>query len=126
MAARRLPAVEEAMGVQGKALLVQLSTVCMAVDDLAKAVGRSFRTHPDAPVMLGFPGTGPGTGTRTMAVHGTAPGLRPTGSLSIHHEGCGLPGIGAKHGVRAARRTEPGPVPAGAQHTTSSAANLRT
>lgn len=36
------------MGIQGKARLVQLSTVCMAVDDLAKAVGRSFRTHPDA------------------------------------------------------------------------------
>jgi hypothetical protein len=66
-AARQLPAVEEAMGIQAKALLVQLNAVCKAVDELAKAVERTFRTHPDAPVMLSFLGIGPGVGARLLA-----------------------------------------------------------
>ncbi|WP_406483824.1 IS110 family transposase [Streptomyces microflavus] len=66
-AARQLPVVEEAMGIQAKALLVQLNAVCKAVDELAKAVERTFRTHPDAPVMLSFPGIGPGVGARLLA-----------------------------------------------------------
>ncbi|MEW1693814.1 IS110 family transposase [Streptomyces sp. NPDC091265] len=66
-AARQLPAVEEAMGIQAKPLLVQLNAVCKAVDELAKAVERTFRSHPDAPVMLSFPGIGPGVGARLLA-----------------------------------------------------------
>ncbi|MGZ2359953.1 IS110 family transposase [Streptomyces sp. 372A] len=66
-AARQLPAVEEAMGIQAKALLVQLNAVCKAVDELAKAAERTFRSRPDAPVMLSFPGIGPGVGARLLA-----------------------------------------------------------
>ncbi|MFJ3713787.1 IS110 family transposase [Streptomyces sp. NPDC090053] len=66
-AARQLPTVEEAMGTQAKALLVQLNAVCRAVDELAKAAERTFRSHPDAPVMLSFPGIGPGVGARLLA-----------------------------------------------------------
>lgn len=66
-AARRLAAVGEAMGTQAKALLVQLNAVCKAVDEPAKAVERTFRTHPDAPIMLSFPGIGPGAGARLLA-----------------------------------------------------------
>ncbi|MCX4851728.1 IS110 family transposase [Streptomyces sp. NBC_00893] len=65
--ARQLPAVEEAMGIQAKALLVQLNAVCRAVDELAKAVERTFRTHPDAPIMLSFPGIGAQVGARLLA-----------------------------------------------------------
>ncbi|GGT55666.1 hypothetical protein GCM10010207_64640 [Streptomyces atratus] len=68
--ARQLPAVEEAMGIRTKALLIQLNAVCKAVDELAKAVERSFRTHPDAPIMLSFPGIGPGVGARLLAEMG--------------------------------------------------------
>lgn len=82
-AACPLAAVEEAMGTQAKALLVQLKAVCKAVDELAKAVERTFRTHPDAPIMLSFPGIGPGAGARLSAEigddrtrFGTAGGLK--------------------------------------------------
>jgi transposase len=30
-------------------------------------VERAFRTHPDAPIMLSFPGIGPGAGARLLA-----------------------------------------------------------
>lgn len=66
-AARQPAAVEEAMGIQAKALLTQLNAACKAVDELAKAVERTFRTHPDAPIMLSFPGVGPGVGARLLA-----------------------------------------------------------
>ncbi|WP_103512433.1 IS110 family transposase [Streptomyces sp. SM13] len=66
-AARQLPAVEEAMGIQAKALLTQLNAACKAVDELAKAVERTFRTHPDAPIMLSFPGVGAQVGARILA-----------------------------------------------------------
>ncbi|MER5619143.1 IS110 family transposase [Streptomyces sp. NPDC002215] len=66
-AARQLPAVEEAMGIQAKALLAQLNAVCKAVDELAKAVERTFRAHPDAPIMLSFPGIGAQVGARLLA-----------------------------------------------------------
>ncbi|MFE7110976.1 hypothetical protein ACFU98_17170 [Streptomyces sp. NPDC057575] len=39
------------MGIQATALLVRLNAVGRAVDELAKAVEPTFRTHPDAPVM---------------------------------------------------------------------------
>ncbi len=58
------------MGIQVKALLVQLNAVCKAVDELAKAVERTFRTHPDAPIMLSFPGIGPGVGARLLGEMG--------------------------------------------------------
>ncbi|GAA2656434.1 IS110-like element IS117 family transposase [Streptomyces spororaveus] len=66
-AGRQPAAVEEAMGLQAKALLTQLNAACKAVDELAKAVERTFRTHPDAPIMLSFPGVGPGVGARLLA-----------------------------------------------------------
>ncbi|WP_406344546.1 transposase [Streptomyces sp. NBC_01578] len=71
------------MGIQAKALLVQLNAVCKAVDELAKAVERAFRSHSDAPIMLSFPGIGPGVGARLLAEMGddrtrfaTASGLK--------------------------------------------------
>ncbi|MDT9688958.1 IS110 family transposase [Streptomyces sp. P9(2023)] len=66
-AARQLPAVEEAMGIQAKALLTQLNAACKAVDELAKAVEQTFRAHPDAPIMLSFPGVGAQVGARLLA-----------------------------------------------------------
>ncbi|MFI6693498.1 IS110 family transposase [Streptomyces sp. NPDC050433] len=65
--AHQLPAVEEAMGIQAKALLTQLDAACKAVDELAKAVEETFGTHPDAPIMLSFPGVGAQVGARLLA-----------------------------------------------------------
>ena len=65
--ARQPQAVEDAMGQQLGALIVQLDAACRAADELAKAVEESFRKHPDAEVLLSFPGLGVQLGARVLA-----------------------------------------------------------
>ncbi|MFE9469365.1 IS110 family transposase [Streptomyces virginiae] len=65
-APRQLPLVEDAMGKQALALLLQLDAACEAVDDLARATEEAFRSHPDAAIMLSFPGIGPQVGARIL------------------------------------------------------------
>ncbi|MFD9439846.1 IS110 family transposase [Streptomyces sp. NPDC060006] len=65
--ARQLPLVEEALGKQMLALLGQLEAACSAADDLAKAVEEAFPQHPDAEVILSFPGLGVQLGARVLA-----------------------------------------------------------
>ncbi|MFF8513257.1 transposase [Streptomyces sp. NPDC015492] len=55
------------MGIQAKVLLTQLNAACETDDELAKAVEETFRSHPDAPIMLGFPGFGSQVGARILA-----------------------------------------------------------
>lgn len=64
-APRQLTLVEDAMGKQALALL-QLDAACEAVDDLARATEEAFRAHPDAAIMLSFPGIGPQVGARIL------------------------------------------------------------
>ncbi|WP_330300720.1 IS110 family transposase [Streptomyces sp. NBC_00503] len=59
--------VEEALGTQMLALLIQLEAACMAADDLAKAVEEMFPQHPDAEIILSFPGLGIQLGARVLA-----------------------------------------------------------
>jgi len=49
------------------ALLTQLSAACTAADDLAKAVEEAFPQHPDAEILLSFPGLGVQLGARVLA-----------------------------------------------------------
>ncbi|WAU82449.1 IS110 family transposase [Streptomyces sp. Qhu-G9] len=65
--ARHLPVVEDALGKQMLALLGQLEAACTAADDLAKAVEEAFPQHPDADILLSFPGLGVQLGARVLA-----------------------------------------------------------
>ncbi|MFE7122200.1 IS110 family transposase [Streptomyces sp. NPDC057654] len=65
--ARQPLAVEDAMGHQLAALIIQLDAACRAADELAEAVEESFRKHPDADVLLSFPGLGVQLGARVLA-----------------------------------------------------------
>ncbi|MFC9916810.1 IS110 family transposase [Streptomyces sp. NPDC127197] len=59
--------VEDALGKQVFALLRQLEAACLAADELAEAVEESFLQHPDAKVILSFPGLGMQLGARVLA-----------------------------------------------------------
>nr|WP_177324341.1 IS110 family transposase [Streptomyces mirabilis] len=59
--------VEEALGKQRLAILVQLQAACTAADDLAKAVEEAFPEYPDAEIILSFPGLGVQIGARVLA-----------------------------------------------------------
>ncbi|MFF8861708.1 IS110 family transposase [Streptomyces sp. NPDC015139] len=59
--------VEDALGKQMLALLIQLEAACTAADDLAGAVGEAFPQHPDAEILLSFPGLGVQLGARVLA-----------------------------------------------------------
>ncbi|WP_328445778.1 IS110 family transposase [Streptomyces sp. NBC_00386] len=59
--------VEDALGKQMLALLVQLEAACTAADDLAAAVEEAFPRHPDAEVLLSFPGLGIQLAARILA-----------------------------------------------------------
>jgi transposase len=61
------PAVEQAMGQQTLALVLQLDAACRAADDLAEAAATAFAEHPDAAILSSFPGIGPVTGARVLA-----------------------------------------------------------
>ncbi|MET8965899.1 IS110 family transposase [Streptomyces sp. NPDC004074] len=65
--AHQPPMVEDAIGKQMLALLIQLEAACTAADDLAKAVEEVFPQHPDAEVILSFPGLGVQLGARVLA-----------------------------------------------------------
>ena len=55
------------MGQQILALLRQLDAACTAADDLAAATIAQFDKHPDARILLSFPGLGPLTAARVIA-----------------------------------------------------------
>lgn len=59
--------VEQAMGVQTRAVVLQLDAACRSADDLAEAAAAAFATHPDAAILDSFPGIGPLTGARVLA-----------------------------------------------------------
>ncbi|MGW0816936.1 IS110 family transposase [Streptomyces viridiviolaceus] len=61
------PAVEDALGQQMLALVVQLEAACTATGNLAKAVEEAFPQHPDAEIILSFPGLGVQLGARVLA-----------------------------------------------------------
>ncbi|MFE5372533.1 IS110 family RNA-guided transposase, partial [Streptomyces mirabilis] len=65
--AHQPPLVEDPLGKQMQALLVQLEAACTAADDLAEAVEEAFPQHPDADVILSFPGLGIQLGARVLA-----------------------------------------------------------
>ncbi|MCX5085764.1 IS110 family transposase [Streptomyces sp. NBC_00401] len=65
--AHQPPLVEDALGKQMLALLVQLEAACTAADQLAEAVEEAFPQHPDAEVILSFPGLGVQLGARILA-----------------------------------------------------------
>ncbi|MEU6497316.1 IS110 family transposase [Streptomyces sp. NPDC046984] len=65
--AHQPPLVEDALGKQMLALLVQLEAACTAADDLAEAVEEAFPQHPDAEIILSFPGLGVQLGARVLA-----------------------------------------------------------
>jgi transposase len=65
--AHQPPLVEEALGKQMLALLCQLEAACTAADDLAQAVEEAFPRHPDAEIILSFPGLGVQLGARVLA-----------------------------------------------------------
>jgi transposase len=60
-------AIEDAMGTQLAALIRQLDAACVAADELAEAVEAHFRRHPDAEIILSFPGLGVQLGARVLA-----------------------------------------------------------
>ncbi|MFG2563216.1 IS110 family transposase [Streptomyces sp. NPDC048496] len=65
--AHQPPLVEAALGKQMLAILVQLEAACTAADDLAEAVEETFPQHPDAEIILSFPGLGTQLGARVLA-----------------------------------------------------------
>ncbi|MET9387879.1 IS110 family transposase [Streptomyces sp. NPDC002928] len=71
--AHQPPLLEDALGQQMLALLGQLEAACAATDDLAKAVAETFPQHPDADVILSFPGLGTQLGARVLAEIGDDP-----------------------------------------------------
>ncbi|MEN8651664.1 IS110 family transposase [Streptomyces sp. 21So2-11] len=65
--AHQPPLAEDALGKQMLALLVQLDAACTAADDLEVAVQEAFPQHPDAEIILSFPGLGVQLGARVLA-----------------------------------------------------------
>jgi transposase len=55
------------LGIQLLALIKQLDAACVAADELAEAVEVHFRQHPDAEILLSFPGLGVQLGARVLA-----------------------------------------------------------
>lgn len=59
--------VEDALGKQMLALLLQLEAATKAANDLEEAVAEAFPQHPDADISLSFPGLGTQLGTQLGA-----------------------------------------------------------
>ncbi|MFC8361860.1 IS110 family transposase [Streptomyces griseorubiginosus] len=59
--------VEDALGKQMLALLIQLEAACTAAANLAEAVEEAFPQHPDAEIILSFTGLGTQLGARVLA-----------------------------------------------------------
>jgi hypothetical protein len=55
--AHQPPLIEDALGKQMLAFLFQLDAACTAADQLAEAVEEAFPQHPDAEILLSFPGS---------------------------------------------------------------------
>lgn len=71
---RHLPQVEQAMGLRTVALLRQLAATCESVEELTTATVESFETHPDAEIIISFPGLGSLTGAPTPRASRPSPG----------------------------------------------------
>ncbi|MEE1806505.1 IS110 family transposase [Streptomyces sp. BE133] len=65
--AHQPPLVEDALGRQMLALLGQLTAACTAADELAQSVEEVFPQHPDAEIILSFPGLGTQLGACVLA-----------------------------------------------------------
>ncbi|WP_329266824.1 IS110 family transposase [Streptomyces sp. NBC_01451] len=65
--AHQPPMVEDALGRQMLALLIQLEAASKAANDLEEAVDEAFPQHPDAEIILSFPGLGVQLGARVLA-----------------------------------------------------------
>jgi transposase len=65
--AHQPPLVEDALGKQMLALLIQLEAASQAATDLEEAVDEAFPQHPDADIILSFPGLGVQLGARVLA-----------------------------------------------------------
>jgi transposase len=63
----QLPLVEQAMGQQALALLVQLNAAAEAEDALAEATRAMFQQHPDSTIFTSFPGLGELPAARVLA-----------------------------------------------------------
>jgi transposase len=61
------PQVETAMGIQLAALLRQFDAAATAADELAEAAITHFERHPDAQIIVSFPGLGNLAGARVLA-----------------------------------------------------------
>jgi transposase len=66
--------VEKALGIQLLALLGQFDAACKAADDLEAAVQEHFSQHPQARILLSFPGLGVQLAARVLAEIGDDPG----------------------------------------------------
>jgi hypothetical protein len=51
----QLPLLEQAMGRQTQALVLQLDAACRTADDLAAAAAEAFAQHPDAEILTSSP-----------------------------------------------------------------------
>ncbi|MFF3889735.1 hypothetical protein [Streptomyces sp. NPDC001914] len=71
--AHQPPLVEDALGKQMLALLIQLEAACTATDDPAEAMEVAFPPHPDADLLLSFPGLGVQLAARALAAAGPGP-----------------------------------------------------
>jgi transposase len=100
---RQLPDGRGHVRQPGPGLVIQLDAACQASDDLAEAAGEAFHQHPDANIIVSFPGLADVTGARVLAeigddrtrftdvralkaYAGAAPITRASGrSLVVHH-----------------------------------------
>jgi transposase len=64
---QQLPLVEQAMGQQALALLMQLNAAAQAEDALAEATRAAFQQHPDSAILTSFPGLGGLPAARVLA-----------------------------------------------------------
>lgn len=65
--AHQPPLIEEALGKQMLALLIQLEAACTATDQLAEYVEETFPQHPDAEILTSLPGLGIQLAARILA-----------------------------------------------------------
>ncbi|MFJ2575140.1 IS110 family transposase [Streptomyces halstedii] len=65
--ARQPAAIEKAVSNQLAVLISQLDAACVAADELAEVVETHFRQHPDAEILVSFPGLGGQLGAWVLA-----------------------------------------------------------
>lgn len=64
---RQPPQVEAALGVAATGLLGIIASMHQAIDGLEKELGRTFDSHPQAPILRSVPGLGPILAARVLA-----------------------------------------------------------